>query len=187
MPRIISGRARGRRIAVPPGTKVRPTTDRVREALFNVIAHRVGFEVDGCLVLDLFAGAGTLGLEALSRGADEAVFVEADSDVAKVLAQNLTLIQGGTLVRRKALLYLAKPTAQFDLVFMDPPYDRGHVTPTLAAVTPWLAPEAIICVDHDPGEAIDSGGLTRVFERRYGASTISIFAQDFELPETEDP
>lgn len=177
MPRIIGGQARGRRLAVPPGLKVRPTTDRVREALFNVIAHRVGFEIDGCRALDLFAGAGTLGLEALSRGADEVVFVEADAGVAKVLAQNLSLIEGGQLVRRKVAQYLAKPAEPFDLVFLDPPYARGHVGPTLAALAPWLAPEAIVCVDRDPGEPVEST-LPCVFERRYGASTISIYAHD---------
>ena len=186
MPRIISGSARGRRLAVPAGTAVRPTTDRVREALFNVIAHRIGFEIDGCRVLDLFAGAGTLGLEALSRGADTAVFVEADPGAAKVLAQNLKVIDGGSLVRRKALAYLATPPTLFDLVFLDPPYDRGHLAPVLAALTPWLAPEAIICVDRDPREAPDPTDLALLFERRYGASTISIFAQDTEPPQTEE-
>ena len=183
MPRIISGLARGRRLAVPPGTKVRPTTDRVREALFNVIAHRVGFEIDGCRALDLFAGAGTLGLEALSRGADDAVFVEADSGVVKVLTQNLSVIQGGTIVRRKVAAYLAKPTQLFDLVFLDPPYNRGHVGPTLEALAPWLAPDAIVCVDRDPDERIEATALSLIFERRYGASTISILAREHPAPD----
>lgn len=184
MPRIISGKARGRRLAVPPGTVVRPTTDRVREALFSVIAHRIGFEIDGCRALDLFAGAGTLGLEALSRGADEAVFVEADPSVAKVLAQNLSLIDGGSIVRRKVAAYLAKPAKPFDLIFLDPPYARGHVGPTLEALVPWLAPDAIVCVDRDPSERIDSASLALLFERRYGASTISILARETVAPES---
>lgn len=178
MVRIIGGRARGRRLAVPKGTITRPTTDKVREALFNVLAHRVGIALAGARVLDLFAGAGTLGLEALSRGAEAAVFVEADGRVARTLRANLEAVAGGTLVRRKVAAFLAgEPDAAYDLVFLDPPYARGHVAPTLAALGPWRAPEGVICVDHDPAEPIDPPeGLTIAFERRYGASKITVLA-----------
>lgn len=175
MVRIISGRFRGRRLAVPAGKQVRPTTDRVREALFNVLVHRVGVELAGARVLDLFAGAGTLGLEALSRGATSAVFVEADNRAARVLAQNLAAAPDATLVRRKAASYLTQPPQPFDLIFLDPPYAKGHVQPTLDALRPWLAPGGTVCVDHDPSEAIaPPANLSLAFTRRYGASTISV-------------
>lgn len=189
MPRIIGGAARGRRLAVPTGTVTRPTTDKVREALFNVLAHRIDAEIAGARVLDLFAGAGTLGLEALSRGAAEAVFVESEARVARVLGANLQCVPGGRLVRRTVAGFLAEaPSAAFDLVFLDPPYARGHVAPTLAALGPWLAPEAVICVDHDPSEAvIPPEGLTCAFERRYGASMISILCPPDPDSLTEEP
>lgn len=181
MVRIIGGAARGRRLAVPKGTVTRPTTDKVREALFNVLAHRVGAQIDGAAVLDLFAGAGTLGLEALSRGAAQATFVEADRRVARTLRENLQVVDGGRLVVRRVAAFLADPPAEpaFDLVFLDPPYARDHLAPTLAALGPWLTPGAVVCVDHDPAEAVDPPeGLTIGFERRYGASMITVLEAD---------
>lgn len=175
MVRIISGRFRGRRLAVPTGTQVRPTTDRVREALFNVLAHRLDVAVHDARVLDLFAGAGTLGLEALSRGALSATFVEANKRAAQVLGQNLKAVPGGTLIRRTTASYLAQPPQPVDLVFLDPPYDKGHVQPTIDALRPWLAPEAAVCIDHDPDEIwTPPAHLPLAFTRRYGASTISV-------------
>ncbi|MHB8779903.1 MAG: 16S rRNA (guanine(966)-N(2))-methyltransferase RsmD [Candidatus Geothermincolia bacterium] len=122
--RVIGGEARGRHLAAPRGRRTRPTADRVREALFNVLAR----SVPGARVLDLYAGSGALGIEALSRGAREAVFVESDPAVARVLRKNLDDLQmasRGRLVVMDTRVYLRKHSpedARFDLIFADPPY-----------------------------------------------------------------
>lgn len=122
MTRIIAGSARGRRLSVP-AAGTRPTTDRVRESVFNILAARIGF--DGCAVLDLFAGSGALGLEALSRGADAVVFVESDAKAAKVIDANIRVsgLRGAILARRRVADHLQRPGRAADLVFADPPYD----------------------------------------------------------------
>jgi 16S rRNA (guanine966-N2)-methyltransferase len=127
--RIIGGRHRGARLAGPPpgDGAVRPTTDRVRESLFNLLAHGLGDPVPGARVLDLFAGTGALGLEALSRGAEAAVFVEAARGAAGLVEANvarLGLGERARVVRRDATRLGPNPGAAFDLVFLDPPYGR---------------------------------------------------------------
>ncbi|WP_207839370.1 16S rRNA (guanine(966)-N(2))-methyltransferase RsmD [Williamsia soli] len=122
MTRIIAGAARGRRLAVPEaGT--RPTTDRVREAIFNILAARVDF--DGAAVLDLFAGSGALGLEALSRGAGSVVLVESDNRAARVIEANIRSagLSGAVVERRRVVEHLRKSGSVADIVFADPPYD----------------------------------------------------------------
>lgn len=122
MTRIIAGAARGRRLSVPEaGT--RPTTDRVREAVFNILAARVDF--DGAAVLDLFAGSGALGLEALSRGAASVVLVESASKAAKVIEANIrsTGLAGAVVARRRVVDHLRTQGRVADIVFADPPYD----------------------------------------------------------------
>ncbi len=137
MTRIIGGVAGGRRIAVPPrGT--RPTTDRVRESLFNIVAARR--DLTGLAVLDLYAGSGALGLEALSRGAASALFVESDSRAASVIARNIDALglAGATLRRGAVAAVLAGGTASpVDLVFADPPYavEAAEVDAVLVALT----------------------------------------------------
>jgi 16S rRNA (guanine966-N2)-methyltransferase len=122
MTRIIAGSARGRRLAVP-AAGTRPTTDRVRESVFNILAARLDF--DGLTVLDLFAGSGALGLEALSRGAGSAVFVESDPKAIKVIEANIRAsgLAGARVVRRRVADHLQRPGGASDLVFADPPYD----------------------------------------------------------------
>jgi len=151
MTRIIAGTFGGRRITVPPkGT--RPTTDRVREALFSRLDH--ANILRGSHVLDLFAGSGGLGLEALSRGAAEVTFVEANSAAARVIQSNITELGVGsraTLVRERVQQYLQRggPTTPADLVFADPPYDisPGEMAQMLAALEPSLAPGAEVVVE----------------------------------------
>jgi 16S rRNA (guanine966-N2)-methyltransferase len=122
MTRIIAGSARGRRLSVP-AAGTRPTTDRVREAVFNILAARLDF--DGLAVLDLFAGSGALGLEALSRGAGSVVFVESDVKAVKVIEANIRAsgLSGASVVRRRVADHVERGNAAFDLVFADPPYD----------------------------------------------------------------
>ena len=149
--RIIAGEWRGRRIEVPDGTAVRPTPDRVRETVFNWLRD----SLVGARCLDLFAGTGVLGFEALSRGAAEAWFVEQDAKLVDALrgtAQKL----GATpkIVRRDALAFLREPpTAHFDVVFLDPPY-AAPLDPLLAVLPAWLRPRALVYVERPRSEGL---------------------------------
>jgi 16S rRNA (guanine966-N2)-methyltransferase len=142
--RIIAGEWRGRRLGVAEGTPVRPTPDRVRETLFNWLQQTIV----GARCLDLCAGTGALGFEALSRGAAEAWFVEQD----KALVDALRVAAGAfgvepRIVRRDALAFLREPpSARFDIVFLDPPYAQP-LEPLLASLPPWLAPGALVYVE----------------------------------------
>ena len=124
--RVIAGEFKGRRLHAPRGARTRPTADRVREALFSMLG-----DVSGARVLDLYAGSGALGIEALSRGAETALFVERDQAALAALRRNLDAVGAHADVRRQDVLrFLARPEGTFDLVFCDPPYD---VAPAVAA------------------------------------------------------
>ena len=142
--RIIAGRWRGRRLPVVDGPGLRPTPDRVRETLFNWLAP----ELAGARCLDLFAGTGVLGLEALSRGAAEAVLVERARPVARILTEQLERLgaDGARLVEQDALAWLCGPATPYDIVFLDPPFEGGFWEPVAAALESagWLAPNALI-------------------------------------------
>ena len=173
--RVIAGRHKGRRLAAPAGTETRPTSDRVREALFSVLGARV----DGARVLDLFAGSGALGIEALSRGAAAATFVETAPAALKALRANLAPLDAPAEVRRAdALRFLAAAphgAPQYDLVFLDPPYRLAAtlgsaLSEALPAV---LAPGAVVVSESDRRSplALD---LPLLDERRYGDTLIRI-------------
>ena len=175
MPRIIGGRAGGRRLTVPP-TGVRPTSDRVREALFSALEAR-GL-VEDAQVLDLFAGSGALGLEALSRGASTVVLVERDPRACAVVAANATAIApgGGALVRRASVAtYLAaRSRTPFDLVLVDPPYPDPVDAVVAALGGGWVAPGGVVVVERDarsPAPAWPEG-LEPEEPRRYGETTL---------------
>jgi 16S rRNA (guanine966-N2)-methyltransferase len=172
--RIVAGLAKGRRLVVPErGT--RPTSDRAREALFNTL--RAHLDIDGATVLDLFAGTGAVGLEALSRGAGRVVFVERDRTAAALLQRNIDAVGlPGTRVHRRAVsAVLDEPSnARFDLVFADPPYELpddqlGEILQALASGD-WLAPDGIVVVERSArgGEPPWPPGIALVTHRRYG-------------------
>lgn len=173
MTRIVAGAAKGRRLQVPErGT--RPTSDRAREALFNTLRAHV--DLDGAAVLDLFAGSGAVGLEALSRGARRAVFVESDRRAAGVLERNVDAVglPGTVLHRRPVAAVLAGPGEPFDLVFADPPYDLAEdqlaaVLETLVA-RGWLTDEAVVVVERSArgAEPAWPQGIALITQRRYG-------------------
>jgi 16S rRNA (guanine966-N2)-methyltransferase len=142
--RIIAGEWRGRRIEIPEGTAVRPTPDRVRETVFNWLQPIV----PGARCLDLYAGTGVLGFEALSRGAAEACFVEQDATLAAALRATASALGAAPqIVRRDALAFLREPpAAQFDLVFLDPPY-TAPLDPLLGLLPAWLRPRALVYVE----------------------------------------
>ena len=154
--RIVGGRPRGRAIRMPPGHDVRPTADRAREALFNVLVHAdfVGdgtSPIVGARVLDAFAGSGALGLEALSRGAAQVTFVEQDARAARELALRLVewQAQGGRVMRADALRFLAGPAEAFGVAFLDPPFASDLLSRAAGALAAhgWLAPGALVYVE----------------------------------------
>ena len=173
--RITSGALRGRPLAAPPGRTTRPTTDRTRQALFNLTTARLG--LDGARVLDLFAGSGALGLDALSRGAARAVFVETDAAALRALAENvraLDLAARADVVRADVFSFLRRATEAFDLVLADPPYDHGRIADLPALVRPLVAPGGLFALEHDARHAFDTDPAL-VTARRYGPTVVSLF------------
>jgi 16S rRNA (guanine966-N2)-methyltransferase len=169
--RIIAGTHRGHRIAAPRGRDTRPTSDRVRENAFNLIGP-----VDGADVLDLFAGSGALGLEALSRGAASATFVESDRDACRVINANLDKLGlHATVLQQDVLRALAGERRTYDLVLCDPPYgyDRGRLAPHLARL---LRDDGLLVYEsagrEDPP---DVPGLQVRTSRRYGSARLTLF------------
>ena len=174
--RIIAGSRKGARIAAPKGTDTRPTSDRVREAAFSLIGP-----VEDAAVLDLFAGSGAMGLEALSRGARACVFVEADRDAARAIDRNLEKLRltGATVVRRDALTALAADAAagkRYDLVLVDPPYEAfSRVQSGLATYLPAvLGPDGLVVVETSAREEPQLP-LAVKKSRRYGSTLVTLF------------
>ena len=172
--RIVGGKLRSRPIAGPKSDAVRPTSDRLREALFNILTHSYGDPVTGARVLDLFAGTGALGIEAISRGADYALFVDEGVEARALLRDNVeSLGLGGVtrIFRRDASrLGPAHPLDPFSLIFLDPPYGKGLAEKSLISARDggWLMPEALLVVE----EAADAGfktpeGFIELERRRY--------------------
>ncbi|HEV7984283.1 MAG TPA: 16S rRNA (guanine(966)-N(2))-methyltransferase RsmD [Xanthobacteraceae bacterium] len=172
--RIVGGRLGGRILAGPKSQAIRPTSDRLRESLFNILAHGHGDPVTGARVLDLFAGSGALGLEAMSRGARFALFIDDGAEARALLRQNVEALGlGGVtrIFRRDATkLGAAHPVEPFSLAFLDPPYRRGLAERALGSLAAggWLTPDALVVVE----EAADAGfqtpdGFTATDRRRY--------------------
>ena len=178
MTRIVAGSARGRRLEVPPGNGTRPTSEKVRGAVFNVL----GQFFDGGAVLDLYAGSGALALEALSRGCERALCVEGDRRAAEVLRRNVAALgwEGRVEVRVGQVEVVApRLPAGFTLAFVDPPYADGPEA-ALALLPAHLAPGARVVAEHDdrrpPPEVV--GALRLLDRRRYGDTGISIYGLD---------
>ncbi len=173
MTRIIAGEARGRRLVVPRGELTRPTADRAREGLFSSLQSLV--DVEGARVLDLYAGSGAIGLEALSRGAAEVTLVEDDPAACKAISANVAAVglPGAELVQDRVEDVLLGPASAYDVVVLDPPYDLD-VDPVLLALVPWLAIDAVVAVERrtrGPAPAWPEG-LVAVRTRRYGEATL---------------
>jgi 16S rRNA (guanine966-N2)-methyltransferase len=181
--RIIAGTAKGRRLKAPKTWDVRPTADRVKESLFNIISNKKSFEDKH--FLDLFAGTGNVGIEALSRGIRYAYFVEKEPQNIKIIVQNLTnagfeaksqVIKADVL---EGIKKLSRKGIKFDFVFLDPPYNRQLVTSALTALeaADIINPEGIVVVEHHRDEQPkESFGKIRLFDQRtYGETRISFF------------
>ncbi|MFC1812924.1 16S rRNA (guanine(966)-N(2))-methyltransferase RsmD [Thermodesulfobacteriota bacterium] len=177
--RIIGGDLRGKKLHSIRGAKIRPTADRLRESIFNIL----GLRVRDTVVLDLFAGTGALGLEALSRGADSAVFIENDKGALSLIERNIRSCNFNDKARtikwdiKKNLNCIKSTSPTFDLVFMDPPYNGKAIRPALLNLqrSGALEEDALIIVEHSPLEAIpeDILELTVVDQRRYGKALVS--------------
>lgn len=177
MTRIIAGVVGGRTLRTPRGSKTRPTSDRVREALFSALAARD--ILTGARVLDLYAGSGALGLEALSRGAVSATFVESDRATAQLIADNARslALAGARVVSRSVLEVLrGEPMSTYDLAFLDPPYPLGEdeLAETLSALEPWLVQEAVVVVERSARSPSPRwpGGWESERVRRYGETAL---------------
>jgi 16S rRNA (guanine966-N2)-methyltransferase len=174
MTRIIAGDARGRRLQVPAGDLTRPTSDRAREGLFSSLQSLA--DVEGARVLDLYAGSGAVGLEALSRGAVSATLVEDDPLALTAIRDNIatTKLAGAHVVPMKVEVFLAAdPEPRYDVAFVDPPYDVD-VDQALVALLPWLAEDAVVAVERRTrGPAVGwPDGLRAERSRRYGEATL---------------
>jgi 16S rRNA (guanine966-N2)-methyltransferase len=172
--RIVGGQHRGRALASPRSSAIRPTADRLRESLFNILIHAYGDPVTGARVLDLFAGTGALGLEAMSRGASFALFVDEGAEARALMRENVAALSlGGTtkIFRRDATkLGPAYPLEPFSLVFMDPPYGQALAEPALSSARSggWLASDALIVVEEGTDPAFQTpDGFSELDRRRY--------------------
>ncbi|MBU1385025.1 MAG: 16S rRNA (guanine(966)-N(2))-methyltransferase RsmD [Alphaproteobacteria bacterium] len=180
--RIVAGSLKGRSIVAPDGQGTRPTSDRARQAVFNVLEHAAWAEpLDGLRVIDLYAGSGALGFEAISRGAAFALFVETDDEARGSIRENADAygVMGRTRVHRRSAVELGvRPGSDgeaFDLAFLDPPYRKGLGEQTLARLLEgnWLKPGAVVVFERGSDEPeIDTPGYERLDARDYGAARV---------------
>ncbi len=176
--RVITGKARGVTLKTPEGMQTRPTTDRVKEALFSIIQ----FEIPGATVLDLFGGTGQLGIEALSRGAKKADFVDASDAACRLIRENLRrtkLEQDGHVVKSDYLSYLSRCREQYQIIFLDPPYAEVFLEKSLKMIVEIdiLQSGGIIVAERPVGKELpwDFGGYSRSRDYKYGNTLITIY------------
>ena len=179
--RVTTGTARGVQLKTPDGMTTRPTADRVKEALFSIIQ----FEIPGARVLDLFGGTGQLGIEALSRGAKSAVFVDAGEPACKLIRENLKrtrLEQQGSVVRSDYLQYLNRCREQFDIILLDPPYAEVFLENALKCITEIdiLKTDGIIVAERPVEKELpfEFEGFTRSKDYKYGKTLLTIYRKD---------
>lgn len=179
--RIISGTARGRKLAEFKGSSIRPTSDRVREAVFSMLNSRLG-SMNGCCVLDLFAGTGAMGLEALSRGAKLTVFMDQSKDSINLIRKNATttrLIERAEIIQSDISQGIGRQSRQFDLIYMDPPYHNQEIAGLiqLLAEKALLKQGGILCVETDSATPLPEmiAPLVQIDRKKYGSTSVSIY------------
>ncbi|MDR2356504.1 MAG: 16S rRNA (guanine(966)-N(2))-methyltransferase RsmD [Oscillospiraceae bacterium] len=184
--RVISGLARGRRLREPSGLAIRPTGDRVKEAIFNIIQ----FEIEGRRVLDLFSGTGQLGIEALSRGADSAVFADISGAAARLTRENIAAAgfsDSASVVRSDSLAYLEN-CERFGIIFLDPPYDTPLLGAALEKIIKFdkLSENGIIICESRSGTPMPDARAPyyKWTERRYGGSKLTLYRRSVGASET---
>ncbi|WP_421981620.1 16S rRNA (guanine(966)-N(2))-methyltransferase RsmD [Roseibium sp.] len=179
--RIVAGRFRGKSLASPKSHGTRPTSDRLRETIFNILAHGLAFDLEGARVLDLFAGTGALGFEAVSRGARHCTFIEEGAEARGVIRtnmENLGLNGVAKIFRRDATRLGAVGTIEpFNLVFADPPYGKGLGERALASAAKggWLAPGAVCVLEESAAAALDLPPMFSETDRRQAGDSQVIF------------
>lgn len=176
--RIITGLYKGRTIKTVNDLSVRPATDRVRQAIFNMLGNRIEFE--GAVVLDLFAGSGSLGLEAISRGAAHVTFVESGKEAADILEENLELLESeqGEVAREDAIAFISADSGSYGLVFADPPYafERTADLPSLIFGRRLVRPGGYLLIEHARGLSFPTDGQWVVrSEKRFGRTVVTFF------------
>lgn len=177
--RIISGTAKGRRLKSLPGEDVRPTTDKVKEGIFSAIQ----FDIEGRRFLDLFAGSGQMGLEALSRGAENATFVDSSSESIKVCKENISATDfeaDSKIIRSDAISFLALTNDIFDIAFLDPPYAGGLLEKALSLVCGKMSDYGIVICEHPPEVILpEQVGEFCVFKKyRYGKINVTTYKKE---------
>ena len=177
--RIITGSRRGKKLKTLEGSAVRPTPDRVKESLFNILQ----FNVEGRAFLDLFAGSGQIGLEALSRGADHAVFVDSAKASCAVVQENIAATgfsAQARVVNADYASFLLRNTERFDIAFLDPPYRTGTLEKALEAVTAHMNRGGIVICEHPQDEALpeQAGEFVRTREYRYGKILLTAYRHE---------
>ena len=180
--RIITGTAKGKRLFAPEGRDVRPTPERVKEGIFSALQ----FDIEGRRVLDLFAGSGQLGLEALSRGADSCTFVDMSETSLALVRKNLEgtgLSNKARVVRSDYAAFAAACRDMFDIAFLDPPYSAGLLMPALKAVLPLMSEHGTIVCEHPPETVSDeeAGGFKKSKTYRYGKVLITVYRKGESL------
>ena len=174
--RVITGTARGARLETLEGLETRPTTDRVKEAIYSSIQ----FEIEGRRVLDLFAGSGQLGIESLSRGAASAIFIDASAEAVAVIRQNLQHVKLADKASVSASDYgqfLGHTKAIFDVVFIDPPYSKGLAEKALALVAPHMSEQGVVIVETASIDELPetAGDFEMTQKKKYGKTVISYY------------
>ena len=179
--RVITGKARGVQLKTPEGMLTRPTADRVKEALFSII----NFDLPGASVLDLFAGTGQLGIEALSRGANRAVFIDAREDACKIIRENIRRTKfenQARVIRSDYLEYLRRCKEKFDIILLDPPYAEVFLENALKSITEIdILQSCGIIIAERPIEKellLDFEGFTRSKDYKYGKTLLTIYRKD---------
>ena len=179
--RVISGKAKGRRLVAPKGGAIRPTADRIKESLFNILPR----DFSGMKILELFAGTGNISIEALSRGAESALLVDASDRSARIIRENLRRLeltdraQMWVMPVRRALNAVGRQGSKFDVIFLDPPYDQklvGRSLELIASVDP-IYPTGLVVAEHSVRETLKTsyGSLSLNDQRRYGDTLLSFF------------
>ena len=175
--RVISGSARGRKLSAPDGLDTRPTTDRVKESIFNIIS----FYLPDANVLDLFAGSGAMGIEALSRASHHAVFVEQNNNALRIIKKNLSdtrLDDRADVFCTDAFSYLQRANTTFDIIFLDPPYNKGLLTAALGDIHKYslLSDNGIIVAESEHGGELPECDFFDLIKRaKYGKTVVSVF------------
>lgn len=174
--RVITGLAKGKRLETPEGKDVRPTPDKVKEGLFSALQ----FDIEGRRILDLFAGSGQLGIEALSRGAESAVLVDSSSTSIKLARRNVEYCgfsDKAKVIQLDFSAYCAMSRETFDIVFLDPPYNAGLLMPAVKAVLPLMSDYGLIVCEHPPEVKPDEtvGGFSIFKTYRYGKVNVTVY------------